>query len=133
MSTDEFMRIGDAARLLAFSYGQRFASNGHAHLATARDRLLDAARTGDFPIVAGTQSWSVSASFPLPSECVLGLTPENIDWDESIFDASADVPMAATASIQQLHSAPSILWVPTAAVMASFGIDDAMVRRWNTR
>ena len=53
----------DAARLLAFHLGQRFGSNGHAHLATAQGRLLEAARTGEFPIVAGTESWSVAASF----------------------------------------------------------------------
>src|SRR5271170_4111274 len=102
LSTDEFIRIGDAARLLAFHLGQRFASNGHAHLGTARDRLLDAAKSGAFPIVAGTESWSVTASFPLPAECVHGLSVDNIDWDESIFDASADAPVEATAAIQQL-------------------------------
>ena len=76
LSTDEFIRIGDAARLLAFHLGQRFASNGHAHLGTARDKLLNAAKDGEFPIVAGTESWSVAASFPLPAECVHGLTAE---------------------------------------------------------
>ena len=47
LSTDEFIRIGDAARLLAFHLGQRFASNGHAHLGTARDKLLNAAKARD--------------------------------------------------------------------------------------
>jgi len=71
LSTDEFIRIGDAARLLAFHLGQRFASNGHAHLGTARDKLLNAAKEGDFPIVAGTESWSVAASFALPAALLL--------------------------------------------------------------
>jgi hypothetical protein len=133
MGTDEFIRVGDAARLLAFFFGQRFASTGRAHLATARDRLLDAAKAGEFPIVAGPQVWPGAGSFPLPSECVSGLTVDNIDWDESVFDASADVPMEATASIQQLHAAPAILWVPMEGFAGSFGIDEGTVGRWNRR
>ncbi|MDB5392915.1 MAG: hypothetical protein JWM91_421 [Rhodospirillales bacterium] len=133
MSTDEFIRIGDAARLLAFHLGQRFASNGHAHLGTARDKLLTAAQNGEFPIVAGTESWSVAASFPLPAECVHGLKADNIDWDESVFDASSDAPVAATAAIQQLHSGPAVLWVPTAGVTGSFKIDSQTVGKWNRR
>jgi hypothetical protein len=133
LSTDEFIRIGDAARLLAFHLGQRFASNGHAHLGTARDKLLNAAKDGEFPIVAGTESWSVAASFPLPAECVHGLTADNIDWDDSIFDASSDAPVAATAAIQQLHSGPAVLWVPMAGVTGGFGIDPDTVGRWNRR
>lgn len=133
VSTDEFIRIGDAARLLAFHLGQRFASNGHAHLGTARDKLLNAAREGDFPIVAGTESWSVAASFPLPAECVHGLTADNINWDDSIFDASSDAPVAATAAIQQLHSGPAVLWVPMAPFTGGFGIGADTIGRWNRR
>jgi hypothetical protein len=133
LSTDEFIRIGDAARLLAFHLGQRFASNGHAHLATARDKILDAARLGEFPIVAGTESWSVAASFPLPSECVNGLNADNIDWNDSIFDGTFNIPFAATASIQQLHSGPAVLWVPMAGLSGSFKIDSETVGRWNRR
>jgi len=133
MSSDEFIRIGDAVRLLAFHLGQRFASTGHAHLGTAREKLLDAAKTGAFPIVAGTESWSVAASFPLPAECVEGLDTDNIDWDDSIFDASTAMPMAATATVQQLHSGPATLWVPKVAFTKRFGIDDATVGRWNRR
>ncbi len=133
MRGDEFLRIGDAARLLAFHLGQRFASGARPHLATARARLLDAARTGHMPIVAGTDTWSVAASFALPTECVHGLAVENIDWDESIFDASSDAPMAATAAIQQLHAAPSTLWVPLTGFMENFGIDQDTVGRWNRR
>lgn len=133
MGSDEFIRVGDAARLLAFHYGQRFGSNGHAHLDTAREKLLAAAQDGGVPIFAGTQSWSTAASFPLPSECVLGLDAGNIDWDESVFDASADVPVVATASIQHLHSAPAVLWVPVGAFTASFGIDQDTVGRWHKR
>lgn len=133
MSTDEFIRIGDAARLLAFHLGQRFASNGHAHLGTARGKILTAAQDGRFPIVAGTESWSVTASFPLPSECVNGLNPDNIDWDDSIFDASSDMPVAATAAVQQLHSGPAVLWVPMAGLTESFGIDSQTVGKWNRR
>ena len=133
MSTDEFIRIGDAARLLAFHLGQRFASNGHAHLGTARGKILDAARAGEFPIVAGTESWSVSASFPLPSECVYGLDSDNIDWDESIFDGTFSIPVAATAAVQQLHSGPAVLWVPMSGLSDSFKIDSATVGRWNRR
>jgi hypothetical protein len=133
MSTDEFLRIGDAARLLAFHLGQRFASTGHAHLGTARDRLLDAARSGAFSIVAGTESWSTGASFPLPAECVEGLTVDNIDWDESIFDASSDMPVAATAAVQQLHAGPATLWVPTGGFTGKFGIDGQTIGRWNRR
>ena len=123
MSTDEFIRIGDAARLLAFHLGQRFASNGHAHLGTARDKVLNAAKEGDFPIVAGTESWSVAASFALPAECVHGLTADNINWDDSIFDASSDAPVAATAAIQQLHSGPG----------GAVGADGALHRRLRHR
>jgi hypothetical protein len=130
---DEFLRIGAAARLLAFHLGQRFTSNGHAHLETARARLLDAARLGIFPIIAGTESWSIAASFALPAECVHGLGTANIDWDESVFDASSDAPVEATAAIQQLHSRPATLWVPTAAFMKNFGIGDDIVTRWNSR
>jgi hypothetical protein len=133
LSTDEFIRIGDAARLLAFHLGQRFGSNGHAHLGTAREKLLNAAKEGEFPIIAGTESWSVTASFPLPAECVHGLHTGNIDWDDSIFDASSDTPVAATAAIQQLHSGPAVLWVPFAGVTVSFGIDAQTVGRWNRR
>jgi len=133
MSSDEFIRIGDAVRLLAFHLGQRFASNGHAHLGTARDKLLDAAKGGAFAIVAGTESWSVAASFPLPAECVEGLNIDNIDWDDSIFDASTAMPYAATATVQQLHSGPATLWVPKAQFMKNFGIDDATFGRWNRR
>jgi len=133
MSTDEFLRIGDAARLLAFHLGQRFGSNGHAHIATAQDKLLDAAKTGEFPIVAGTESWSVSASFSLPMECVHGLHSGNIDWDASVFDASADVPVEATAAIQQLHSGPATLWVPMKDFTGTFGIRGDTVGRWNKR
>ena len=133
MSTDEFLRIGDAARLLAFHLGQRFGSNGHAHLDTARDRLLEAAKTGEFPIVAGTESWSVAASFSLPMECVHGLHAGNIDWDDSVFDASSDIPVEATAAVQQLHTGPAVLWVPLADVGATFGIDADTIGRWNRR
>jgi hypothetical protein len=133
MISDQFMRIGDAARLLAFHFGQRFASDGHVHLASARDRLLDAARDGAFPIVAGSHSWSVAASFPLPAECVSGLSAANIDWDGSVFDASADAPMAATAIVRRLHSAPATLWVPLDGFTGSFGIDQDTVMRWNRR
>lgn len=133
MSTDEFLRIGDAARLLAFYLGQRFGSNGHAHLGTAQGKLLDAAKTGDVPIVAGTESWSVAASFSLPMECVHGLHSGNIDWDNSVFDASSDVPVEATAAIQQLHNGPSVLWVPMADFTALFGIPSDIVGRWNRR
>jgi hypothetical protein len=133
MGTDEFMRIGDAARLLAFSLGQRFASNGHAHLATARDKLLDAAKSGAFAILAGTESWSGAASFSLPAECVEGLSAVNIDWDDSVFDASSDAPVAATAAIQQLHSGPATLWVPTGDFASNFGIDGQTIGRWNRR
>ena len=133
MSTEEFLRIGDAARLLAFHLGQRFGSNGHAHLATAQGRVLEAARTGEFPIVAGTESWSVAASFPLPMECVHGLHPGNIDWDDSVFDASAEVPVEATAAVQQLHSGPAVLWVPFADFGKTFGIDADTLGRWKRR
>jgi hypothetical protein len=133
LSTDEFIRIGDAARLLAFHLGQRFASNGHAHLGTAREKILDAARSGEFPIVAGTESWSIAASFPLPSECVNGLSTDNIDWDDSVFDGTFAMPVAATAAVQQLHVGPAVLWVPMAALSGSFKIDDATVGRWNRR
>ena len=133
MGTDEFIRIGDAARLLAFHLGQRFASNGHAHLGTAREKILAAALNGEFPIVAGTESWSVAASFPLPAECVHGLHTDNIDWDDSVFDASSDAPMAATAAIQQLHSGPAVLWVPMTGVTGSFKIDAQTVGKWNRR
>jgi len=117
------MRIGDAAQLLAHHLAQRLLTSRGAHLAVARDRLMDAAKTGMFPIVAGTQTWSVSASFPLPAECVLGLNAGNIDWDAGIFDAPANTPLAATRAVQQLHAAPAILWVPKALFMESFGID----------
>jgi hypothetical protein len=133
LSTDDFIRIGDAARLLAFHLGQRFASNGHAHLGTARDKILDAARSGAFPIVAGTESWSVAASFPLPSECVNGLSADNIDWDDSVFDGTFAMPVAATASVQQLHAGPAVLWVPMAGLSDSFKIDAATIGRWNRR
>jgi hypothetical protein len=133
LGTDEFIRIGDAARLLAFHLGQRFGSNGHAHLATARDKLMEAAQNGEFPIVAGTESWSVAASFHLPAECVHGLNSGNIDWDDSIFDASSDAPMAATAAIQQLHSGPAVLWVPMSGLADSFKIDSETVGKWNRR
>ncbi len=133
MSPDEFIRIGDAARLLAFSFGQRFASNGHAHLATARDRLLDAAKSGAFAIVAGAEFWSGAASFSLPAECVDGLSAANIDWDDSVFDATSDAPVAATAAIQQLHSGPATLWVPIAGFAANFRIDAPTIGRWNRR
>jgi hypothetical protein len=133
LSTDEFIRIGDAARLLAFHLGQRFASNGHAHLGTARDKVLTAAQNGEFPIVAGTESWSMAASFPLPAECVHGLNTDNIDWDDSVFDASSDAPVAATAAIQQLHSGPAVLWVPMAGITSSFKIDGQTVGKWNRR
>ena len=133
MGKDEFIRIGDAARLLAFHLGQRFASNSHAHLGTARDKLLDAAKGGALPIIAGTESWSVAASFPLPSECVYGLNRDNIDWDDSVFDASSDTPVEATAAVQQLHSGPATLWVPMADFTGSFGIDRDTVGRWSRR
>ncbi len=133
MGSDDFIRIGDAARLLAFHFGQRFQLNGHAHIATARDRLLDGARTGKFPIVAGTKTWSVAASFSLPPECVHGLTAGNIDWDASIFDASSDVPVEATAVVQQLHAIPATLWVPLAEFAGALGIDPATIGRWNRR
>jgi hypothetical protein len=133
LGIDEFIRIGDAARLLAFHLGQRFASNGHAHLGTARERLLIAAQNGEFPIVAGTESWSVAASFALPAECVHGLNTDNIDWDESIFDASSDMPVAATAAVQQLHSGPAVLWVPVAGITRTFKIDGSTVGKWNRR
>jgi hypothetical protein len=133
LSSEEFLRIGDAARLLAFHLGQRFGSNGHAHLETARDKVLSAARDGDFPIVAGTESWSMAASFPLPSECVGGLASNNIDWNESVFDASSDIPVEATGAIQQLHSSPAVLWVPMKGFSETFGIDAATAGRWNRR
>jgi len=133
MSTEEFLRIGDAARLLAYHLGQRFGSNGHAHLATAQARLLEAAQTGEFPIVAGTESWSVAASFALPMECVHGLHPGNIDWDESVFDASSEVPVEATAAVQQLHAGPAVLWVPFADFGRTFGIDADTLGRWKRR
>ncbi len=133
LSSEEFLRIGDAARLLAFHLGQRFGSNGHAHLETARDKVLGAARNGDFPIVAGTESWSMAASFPLPSECVDGLASNNIDWNDSIFDASSDIPVEATGAIQQLHSSPAVLWVPMESFSETFGIDAATAGRWNRR
>ena len=133
MSTEEFIRIGEAARLLAFHLGQRFASDGKAHLDTARDKLLTAAKDGELPIVAGTESWSVAASFALPAECVHGLHAGNIDWNESVFDASSDTPVAATAAIQQLHSGPAVLWVPMADMASCFSIDSATVGRWARR
>mgnify|MGYP001554877482 FL=1 len=133
MSTDEFIRIGDAARLLAFHLGQRFGSTGQPHLGTARDKLLEAARTGEFPIVAGTASWSTAASFPLPMECVNGLHAGDIHWDESVFDASSDVPVEATAAVQQLHAGPAVLWVPLSGFSAAFGIDADTIGRWNRR
>jgi hypothetical protein len=133
MSKDEFFRIGDAARLLAYQLGQRLGSDGHAHLATARDRLLEAAQTGEFPIVAGTDTWSGAASFPLPMECVHGLHAGNIDWDNSIFDASSDVPVEATAAVQHLHSGPATLWVPMEAFAATFGIQSETVGQFNRR
>jgi hypothetical protein len=118
------MRIGDAARLLADHLAHRLSTNHDAHLAVARERLMDAAKTGMFPIVAGTQIWSVASSFPLPAECVFGLNAGNIDWDAGIFDASANTPLAATRAVQQLHAAPAILWVPKALFMESFGIEE---------
>jgi hypothetical protein len=133
LTSDEFIRIGDAARLLAFHLGQRFQSNGHAHLETARRKLLDGAKNGSFPIVAGTKIWSGNASFSLPAECVHGLSTDNIDWDDSIFDASADAPVEATAVVQQLHSGPATLWVPAPEFTKTFGIDGQTVGRWNRR
>jgi hypothetical protein len=133
MGTGEFMQIGDAARLLAFHLGERFASAAQTHMGTARDRLLDAAKGGRFPIVAGTGSWSVAASYSLPGECVQGLEVENIDWENSVFDASADVPMEATAAIQHLHSSPAVLWVPVEEFAGSFGIQPETIGRWNRR
>jgi hypothetical protein len=133
MGSDDFLRIGDAARLLAFHLGQRFQSNGIAHLETARNKVLDRAKAGDFPIVAGTKSWSGDAAFTLPAECVHGLSIANIDWDESVFDASADAPVEATASVQLLHNGPATLWAPTGDFTAAFGIDAPTIGRWNRR
>lgn len=133
MSTDEFLRIGSAARLLAFHLGQRFGSTGLPHVETARDKLLGAAKSGDVSIVAGPKSWSGAASFPLPAECAQGLTAANIDWDNSVFDASADVPFEATAAVQQLHSGPSTLWVPMGDFTRVFAIDAETVKRWDKR
>jgi hypothetical protein len=135
MSTDteEFIRIGEAARLLAFHLGQRFESGAEPHLGTARGKLLDAAKTGKFSIVAGPKAWSGAAAFPLPMECALGLDSDHIDWDASIFDASADIPIEATAAIQHIHSGPSTLWVPLRLLTETFGIDDQTVGRWNRR
>ena len=133
MSMDEFLRVGEAVRMLAFHLGQRFGSNGHAHLNTAQDRLLEAAKAGTVSIVAGPKSWSGSGAFPLPAECVHGLTTSNVDWDNSLFDATADAPVEATASIQQLHSGPSTLWVPLSEFAGAFGIDNDTVGRWNRR
>ncbi len=131
--TEDFLRVGDAARLIAFHLGQRFASGADPHLSTARQKLLDAAKEGKFSIIAGAKTWSGTASFSLPMECALGLDSEHIDWDSSTFDASADVPIAATASIQQLHSGPSTLWVPLDRLADAFSIDRETVGRWYRR
>ena len=134
MKRDEFIRMGEAARLLAFHLGQRFGSTGLAHLETARGKLLDAAREGSLAIVAGPESWADgAASFKLPMECVHGLHTGNIDWDESVFDASSDVPVEATAAIQQLHSGPSTLWVPLSDLSASFQIGRETISRFAQR
>jgi hypothetical protein len=139
LGSDEFIRIGDAARLLAFHLGQRFRSDGHAHLATARDRLLQRARAGALPVVAGTpgiagtDAWPGAAAWPLPPECVQGLTPSSIDWDASLFDASAGMPVQATPVVRQLHAGPATLWVPLPELAESFGIDAATIERWHRR
>ena len=69
----------------------------------------------------------------LPAECVEGLNIDNIDWDDSIFDASTAMPVAATATVQQLHAGPATLWVPKGSFARHFGIDDATFGRWNRR
>jgi hypothetical protein len=127
----ETLLLADAAHLLAIHLERRVPRERDAHLQIARRRMIEAAKSGAFTIVAGSRLWPVVTWFPLPPECVQGLDAESIDWENSAFDASSGAPMAATPTVQGLHAGPSTLLVALGSFVEAFGIDDQTLRRWN--
>jgi hypothetical protein len=130
MSAEDFMRIGEAAELIAFALGRRLSGAAAVYRETARLRLLEAAQAGRLPFIAGAQTWRSAVSFPLPPECVHGLSLDLIDWQASTVDVRGGVAIQATEAIQEFHTGPSTLWVSTALIETGFGIEDSALAEW---
>jgi len=112
MSSDEFIRIGDAVRLLAFHLGQRFASNGHAHLARRATSCWTLPRAR-FRDRGRHRILSVAASFPLRPNAWKAQHRQH-RLDDSIFDASTAMPYAARNRAAASFRSRT-LWVPKAS------------------
>jgi hypothetical protein len=131
MSTVEFMRVGEAVELIAFALGRRLNASAGAYRGIAEERLLEAARAGDIAFIAGTETWRSAVSFPLPLDCVHGLSLDLIDWRASTVEIPGGVPIQATQAVQELHTGRSTLWVSAALVLDHFGIEDAAFDDWS--